>query len=307
MSKNKLNSIIIILIIIASFFFLKSYLYTNNLKHDGLYGWPIKTINSEKIFPWYSSNIPLIAIIDSGIELNIPFLNKKNIKQIILEKSTGYNQKHGTMVAGLIVAQGNGYTTPGGLLPKAKILSIQAGTDVGMSSQQLASAIKLAVDNGAKIINISLGTSNSSPDLESAIQYALSKKVVIVAAAGNEHKSINLYPAAFTDVIAVSTLTKDNHLGYNTNYVISNIVAPGDNLLTTNNFINYGRFSGSSAATVLVTSTCALILSQHESWTINEIKSILYSSATIKEIDGKLVHILNVKNSLRAANIALFN
>lgn len=91
----------------------------------------------------------------------------------------------------------------------------------------------MAVNEGARVINISLGTPKSSPELEDAVKYAISKGSVIVAAAGNQDLAYNIYPAAYEDVIAVSSIAADQKLGNFTNHDIHNIAAPGDYLLTT--------------------------------------------------------------------------
>ncbi|MCY9503315.1 S8 family peptidase, partial [Paenibacillus larvae] len=214
-----------------------------------------------------------------GIYLDNPYINKTNIAQIVLDDiSEGSNKIHGTMVAGLIAANGDGSNTPKGMLPNAKILSIQAGTDIGMSPHQLSSAINIAVEKGAKVINVSSSTYESSKELEESVKAAISKGVVIVAAAGNNDKSVNGFPAAYQNVIAVSTINENGELSYKTNFdQFHHIAAPGDKLLTTanNKESPLTLFSGSSAATPIVTSVCTAILSKEETWTSKEINSLL--------------------------------
>jgi subtilisin family serine protease len=300
------NIVILILVSIGIFYFTKLYIYKNN--SNGLYGWPVNVIDANQEFPdnEYSSP-PLIAIIDSGIVVENPYINRNNITQIVIDKiSAGSSKQHGTMVAGLIIGNGNGYSTPGGLLPNAKILSIQSGTDIGMTPNQLAYSIKLAVERGAKIINISFGTSTSTIELKEAVKDALSHGAIIVAAAGNEKQLTNDYPAAYPGVIAVSILTKDELLDINSNFDSNHhIAAPGVNLLTTgySPMEPIKRFSGSSAATPLVSSTCAIIISKHASWTSKEMNDLLVSSSRKKNVDGRTINILDVKKLYKAANV----
>ncbi|MCY9508473.1 S8 family serine peptidase [Paenibacillus larvae] len=264
-------------------------------------------INANSVFPINDySRLPLIAIIDSGIYLDNPYINKTNIAQIVLDDiSEGSNKIHGTMVAGLIAANGDGSNTPKGMLPNAKILSIQAGTDIGMSPHQLSSAINIAVEKGAKVINVSSSTYESSKELEESVKAAISKGVVIVAAAGNNDKSVNGFPAAYQNVIAVSTINENGELSYKTNFdQFHHIAAPGDKLLTTanNKESPLTLFSGSSAATPIVTSVCTAILSKEETWTSKEINSLLNKSAKIKTVGDKKINILDVKRMFELAH-----
>jgi subtilisin family serine protease len=280
------------------------YSQQNILYKNGLYGWPVTLIDADGIFP-YKGATPLICIIDSGINHKNNFFNKKNIKQIILDSESQKSElSHGSQVAGLIISTGNGLNQPGGLLPKSKLLSIQSGNDNGMSVKQLAGSIKLAVDKGAKIINMSVSSLYPAHDLEDAVNYALSKKVILVAAAGNGDREYNYYPAAYSGVIAVSTLTKESELGCSTNFTTLNIAAPGEFLLTTSNHgSEFEWFSGSSSSAAIVSSACAFILQKHISMDSIEMKSLLYGSAKIIKKGSKQIHILDVKSALSKANM----
>lgn len=274
----------------------------------GILGWPIMAINGTDIFPWHGSCAPLIAILDTGVDTSNPFLRNSNIRQIVIDRDGNYSSElHGTMVAGLIVSNGNGWSTPGGLIPNANLLSIQVGTDSGTSTQQLAAAIVLAVNEGAKIINISLGAPSSSPELEKAVEYAISQGVIIVAASGNQNLTYNNYPAAYEDVIAVSSLSANQKLGNNTNYDFHhNIAAPGDFLLTTGplNKTNQSKqwISGSSASAPLVTSLVAVLLSNHPSLNASQVRQIILDSARNITIDGQQIKVLDVKAAIKLSD-----
>ena len=112
---------------------------------NGLYGWPTDLINAKGIFP-FKGNTPLIAVIDTGVSDSNPFLFKGIIRNIRLGKNnSSYSALHGTMVIGIINSRGNGWSSPGGLLPFAKILSIQVGGLRGITNNELARAIVMAV------------------------------------------------------------------------------------------------------------------------------------------------------------------
>ncbi|MFF2154351.1 S8 family serine peptidase [Paenibacillus chitinolyticus] len=272
-------------------------------RNQGIYDWPISTLNGTNILPSYNNQLPLIAIIDSGVNVNNPFLKNAKIQQFVLDDiSTHSSSKHGTMVAGILVGQGDGHSSPGGLVPHANVISIQTGTDLGMTSDQLASAITKAVELHAKIINISSGTLEPSNALSNAVNHAISKGIVIVAAAGNENQKRNVYPAAYNEVIAVSTITNKGFPGHNTNYHQQNVYAPGDRLLTTSPVEQEKsvRFSGSSAATPIVTAICAVLLMENENIKPNELKDVLWKTARKFDHDGISVSIIDVKAALKA-------
>lgn len=273
---------------------------------NGLYGWPLNAMNAKGIFP-FDGKVPLIAVIDTGVFVESPFLPREQISNVSLNIGIHkYSILHGTMVIGLIIGQGNGWSTPGGLLPRAKILSIQVGNSTGISESELAQAIYVAVHRGAKIINISLGSHLNSTKLASSVTYALSRGVVIVAAAGNEGLSSNDYPSAIKGVIPVSTITNNDQLGDNTNInAIRNIAAPGDLLLTTASGTlihnSLGWLSGSSAATPIVASTVAVLFAKFPKLTPSQVYSILLKSSNVIRSARKSIHALNVKMAIKMA------
>jgi len=307
----------ILILISAKYLPEKSSIYyffskPSNLKYSepykgGIRGWPLTAINGDGIFPYYEADIPLIGLVDTGVYTSNPFLLGSKIRQIVIDENKGCSSEfHGTMVAGLMVSNGNGWSTPEGMIPNANLLSIQIGTDSGTNNQQLASAIVMAVNEGARVINISLGTPKSSPELEESVEYAISKGSVIVAAAGNQNLPYNIYPAAYEDVIAVSSLSANQKLGNNTNCDIKNIAAPGDYLLTTGPSNQSEQsmqwISGSSASAPLVTSLVAVLLSKHQSLNTKQVSQVISQSAKEININGKSIKILDIKAAIKLAD-----
>jgi hypothetical protein len=112
------------------------------LYQNGIIGWPREIINANNVFPWNKYIDPLIAIIDTGVNTDNPYLRGQAIRQITPDGNNSTSENlHGTMVAGLIVANGDGWSTPKGVLPKASVLSIQIGSDNGATTRDLALAI----------------------------------------------------------------------------------------------------------------------------------------------------------------------
>ncbi|MCX7172507.1 MAG: S8 family serine peptidase [Proteobacteria bacterium] len=181
----------------------------------------------------------IVAVIDTGVDLTHPDL----IPNLL---SNGYNfgdgnanpqdvLGHGTKVAGIIAARQNDGIGVSGLAPEAKILPIKinSGGQRSFSSDQLASAIAYAVDHRAKIINLSLTVDQQTQTVQDAIQSALDKGVIVVAAAGNYGGAVE-FPATMPGVFAVAATDQTRQLASFSNFGPEILVAaPGTNMLTT--------------------------------------------------------------------------
>ena len=160
---------------------------------------------------------------------------------------------HGTMTAGLVHL----------IAPGAKIMPLKAFAGDGSSDLfNILRAIYYAVDHGAKIINMSFEITQDSPALKSAIQYALSKNVVVVAASGNDGQRILVYPAAYNDVIGVgstdSSDVKSSFTNFGTNSVF--IAAPGEAVISTYPGSNFAAGWGTSFSAPLIAGEAAMVL-----------------------------------------------
>ena len=213
----------------------------------------------------------------------------------------GSSWTHGTKVAGLAAATGNNGIGVSGVIANAKIMSLNnMGTDSGMAQIDTANAIRYAVDNGADVINLSIGSFTAAgADYREALEYAVRKGVVVMAAAGNGNYRINsTYSAAgqaprLNGLVSVgnflaSSYRKTGTSNYNPNFV--EFSAPGqydaDTLLFTTyptNTSSYGGFSGTSAATPVASGAVALaiglIKSRGYDYTAADIERLLLDSA----------------------------
>lgn len=138
---------------------------------------------------------------------------------------------HGTHVAGTIAqTTGNGYGVAG-LAPEATIMPLRVLDAQGRGATgDIADAIRFAADNGAHIINMSLGGPLPSRVMADAVAYARRKGVVVIAAAGNNGWSMPSYPAAYRGVIAVAATQYDRTTTFYSNYgKYIDIAAPGGN------------------------------------------------------------------------------
>jgi hypothetical protein len=116
---------------------------------------------------------------------------------------------HGTNTAGVIAAAGNNGKGIIGVAPGARILMVRVHDSYIVPPDRLAQSIVFAVDRGASVVSMSLGTTGNSPALRRAVAYAERRGVVLVAAMGNEFFSHREYPAAYDGVIAVGGVTYD--------------------------------------------------------------------------------------------------
>ena len=111
---------------------------------------------------------------------------------------------HGTHVAGIAAAATNNSTGVAGVGFQSNLLSVKVLNSSGTGYYSwIASGIIWAADNGAKVINLSLGGTSPSKTLQDAVNYAWNKGVVVVSAAGNSNINVPFYPAYYTNVIAV--------------------------------------------------------------------------------------------------------
>ncbi len=174
------------------------------------------------------------------------------------------NIGHGTHVAGIIGAVANNSIVLSkniaGVLWDCQIIAAKAG-DYWLLDDDIAEAIRYSADNGAQVINMSFGGYGTSSVIESAIEYAHNKDVVLVAAAGNENTSDISYPAGYDNVIAVAATDEDDIKASFSNYGDwVDISAPGVNILSTIPNNQYDSWSGTSMASPMVSGVCGLIL-----------------------------------------------
>ncbi len=195
---------------------------------------------------------------------------------------------HGTTVSSLIAAQANNSTSGSGMSWGAKILPIQALDDYGDGyTISVALSIRYAVDQGADIINMSLGADADDPLVSEQIDYAIQNGVVVVAASGNDGCNCISYPARYPAVIAVGATNSSNTLASFSSYGSQlDLVAPGVNLCSTvwtnssPTGLNACGLNGTSFSSPLVAGAAAILLSQNPTLTPAQISASLTGTAT---------------------------
>jgi thermitase len=144
----------------------------------------------------------------------------------------------------------------------------------------IASAVTYAADHGAKVINMSLAGPSYSATLQSAVTYAWNKGLVIVAAAGNANTNAPYYPAALTNVVAVSATEQYDQKASFSNYGSwIDVAAPGTYIYTTKTGGSYGPWQGTSFSSPQVAALAALAFSTNPALTNAQVVSLLRSSA----------------------------
>jgi len=193
---------------------------------------------------------------------------------------------HGTHVAGTIAATNNN-TGVTGIAYDAQIMPVQVlGADGDGSDAGVAAGIRYAADNGADIINLSLGGNSPSASIRSAIEYATRRGSFTVMASGNDGRNRPDYPAryAIDYGVAVGAANSNGQFANFSNSAgndsdLQYVVAPGVSILSTTPGNNYRRFSGTSMATPHVAGVVALMLSANAELTHAQIRQILTESA----------------------------
>lgn len=148
--------------------------------------------------------------------------------------AAGSGTTHGTMTSGVLGAIGNNSVGLAGVNWYSSILPIQALNDDAIGdSFTVGESIYYAADQGADVISISLGSSAEDPYLRLAIQYAMSKGAIVVAAAGNDGCNCISYPANYPEVIAVGAIDSSGNLASFSSYGHQlDLLAPGASITT---------------------------------------------------------------------------
>ena len=204
----------------------------------------------------------IVAVLDTGIDQTHEDLAGKVIASTNFTRSLTVADihGHGTHMAGIIAATENGIGITG-LAHDISLMNVKVAEDNGTcNAETVAEGIVWAVDNGAKVINISLTFAEPWSPLKNAVDYAWGKGAVLIAAAGNNFGSAPAYPAAYPNVIAVAATDKDDHLpGWSNNGDWVSLGAPGVEIYSTLPGDGYGYESGTSTAAALVSGEAALL------------------------------------------------
>lgn len=207
-----------------------------------------------------------VAVLDTGVDLSHPDLQGKVVASVNFTDSATVSDVngHGTHVAGIVGATTNNGQGVAGLGYNTTVMNVKVMGDNGSgSSGSIAQGVVWAADNGARVINISAGATFQMTTLESAINYAQGRGVVVVAAAGNNGSSAPFYPAFYSDVIAVASTDMFDNLAPSSDYGDwVDVAAPGGNIYSTLPNNRYASLSGTSMASPHVAGLAGLVFSR---------------------------------------------
>lgn len=222
-----------------------------------------------------------IAILDTGIDQNHPDVGTKVVKRANFTSDPDVDgDGHGTHVAGIASSITNNALGIAGVGYNSGLYSVKVLDNNGSGYYSwIANGIIWSADNGARVINLSLGGSSSSTTLSNAINYAFGKGVVIVAASGNNNSSRRFYPAYYSNTIAIAASDQNDKKASFSNYGSwVELAAPGVSILSTTNSA-YESWSGTSMATPFVAGLAALVASHNPSWSNSTIRSKIEQTA----------------------------
>ncbi|MCW2749991.1 MAG: hypothetical protein JWR83_1101 [Aeromicrobium sp.] len=244
--------------------------------------WALNRFHAESVWKTATGAGVVVAVVDTGVRATHPDLKGHVLSgKDFVDPGTpaGDANGHGTHVAGIIAAVTGNQRGIAGLARSARILPVRVLDAKGSgTSDEVANGIIWAADHGADVINLSLGSTESDRAGQAAVAYAISKNVVVVAAAGNDGCNTGLlglgspqpsYPAAYPGVLGVGAISSNGALAsYSDCGAWVDVVAPGSGIVSTMiprpdsalgcGTSGYCSLSGTSMATPYASAAAAL-------------------------------------------------
>jgi len=238
---------------------------------DVIRGWTI-TMGAEDV---------IIAVLDTGINVLHPEFTDRLVYGhdfVNNDDDPTDDHGHGTHVAGIIGAAANNGSGSAGICPRCSIMPVKVLNENNSGKwSYVAQGILHAAENGADVINLSLGSTAISQVVQEAILYAQQQGALVIAAAGNAATDRTFYPAAFDDVLAVSATDHNDKKWSLSNYgAYIDVAAPGNAIYSTaheldNSYQGYTFMNGTSMAAPHVAGLAGLLWSQDGALTSSEV------------------------------------
>ncbi len=230
-----------------------------------------------------------IAVIDTGIDTDHEDFSNRILSSSynahtqetgisVVEDDNG----HGTFVAGIIAATRNNAIGIDGLTDNIGLMVIKANQpgEESFPSSYVADGIYHAIDHGADVINLSLGSESMDSGISDAVDHAFDNGVFVVASAGNDGVDSVFYPAGYETVISVGSVNEALERSTFSNYGLTlDLVAPGTDIVTTSPDDTYSLVSGTSFSAPHVSAALALLLSHDSTVSYEEAIHRLENSA----------------------------
>jgi type VII secretion-associated serine protease mycosin len=235
----------------------------------------------------------VIAVLDTGVQYDHPDLAGRLLPGydfVSNDADASDDNGHGTWVSGIIAANTNDGYGMSGISWSDKILPVKIMNGEGNGdTADLLAAITWSADQGADVINMSVGGFPYSQIMQDAVNYAFSKGAILVGAAGNNRREENFYPASFDNVVSVSaTQVEDEFSNWSSWGPKVDVSAPGSSVLTTNCYActyaghntwgTHTFISGTSFATPNVAGVVALMRARFPSYTPQQIVNQLFAT-----------------------------
>ncbi|WP_199733212.1 type VII secretion-associated serine protease mycosin [Micromonospora sp. BL1] len=251
--------------------------------------WQLEELRAKTAWRTSTGRGVVVAVIDSGVDGTHPDLAGQVLPGLDLVTPDGSDGPdpvgHGTTVAGLIAGRADDDRGVLGLAPDAKILPVRVLDAENRYDDALiiAKAVRWAVDNGAQVVNLSLGGSSDNPALAAALDYAFARNVVVVACTGNLATSTTTevwYPAREPGVLAVAGLerTSENLWSGSITGHETVLSAPATGLYGARPE-GYWRVQGTSFAAPLVAATAALVRARYPKMSAGDVVNRLIATA----------------------------
>ena len=260
--------------------------------------WALRDIHAYEAWDITTGGAVTIALLDTGVSPSHPDLAGKLLPGYDFfnnDSDPSDDEGHGTYTAGVAAANTNNGIGIAGICWGCRILPVKVLGSRGQGDDAtIAQGIRWAVDQGARIISMSLGGPEDTQVMRDAVQYAHDRNVLIIAASGNGQAEGNLpnYPAAYPSVLAVSaTNSNDGVTGFSTTGSFVDIAAPGVGLWSTiwsrSEGDSYGVENGTSASCPHVAGAAGLALSLRPDLSADQLAEILEAAADDQGAPGK--------------------
>lgn len=241
--------------------------------------WGVDRVDAEYV--WANSSYTgagiKVAILDTGGDSDHPDLTWAG-GAAIADRNWEDKAGHGTHVAGIIGANDNSVGVVG-VAPGCDLYAVKISRRGSFYLSDIIDGIDWCISNSIDIMNMSYGGGYAQSE-DDACQAAWNAGLLIVAAAGNGYGAAVEYPAALSSVMAVSASNNSDGLaGFSSHGPEVEIIAPGDNILSTYKGGGYAYMGGTSMSTPMVCGGAAIAWSAHPSYSNQQIRNLLKSSA----------------------------
>jgi len=260
--------------------------------------WALRDIHAYEAWDITTGGDITIALLDTGVSPSHPDLSHKLLRGYDFynnDDDARDDEGHGTYTAGVAAASSNNGAGIAGICWGCKILPVKVLGSRGQGDDAtIAQGIRWAVDQGVRIISMSLGGPEDTLVMRDAVSYAHDHNVLIIAASGNGQADGNRpnYPAAYPTVLAVSaTNSTDGVTGFSTTGSFVDIAAPGVGLWSTiwspRDGDTYGVENGTSASCPHVAGAAALALTLRPDLSADQLAEVLEAAADDQGSPGK--------------------